>query len=64
MHALLEKRADAADASVLFFKAGRANFLLLYTCVKHALNTWAGKLSTSTDPGICFVSTLQYIECF
>ena len=31
MHALLEKRADAADASVLFFKAGRANFLLLYS---------------------------------
>ena len=53
MHALLEKRADAADASVLFFKAGRANFLLLYER-NMFLNTRASKFSTSTDPVTCF----------
>ena len=53
MHALLEKHADAADASVLFFKAGCANLLLLYL-QNMFLNTRASKFSTSTDPVTSF----------
>ena len=32
--------------------------------VKHALNTFASKLSTSIDPGFSFLSILQHEKCF
>ena len=56
--AYLEKRTDAADASLLFFKLALQIFCFLRA--KHALNVCASKLSTSTDSVICFLSTYQY----
>ena len=53
----LEKCADSADASALFFKL--AVLFFASVCAKHALNNCAGKLSCNTDPGIYFKDSAE-----
>ena len=45
----------SSSLSCLYFAFVRA---------KHDFNTCSSKLRTSTDPGICFFSTVQYEKCF
>ena len=53
------KNAQKLDRAFAVFQAARVNFFASI-CAKHALHASASKVSTSTDPGISFLSTLQY----
>ena len=48
----------------LCYSSSLSCLFFAFVHAKHDFNTCSIKLSTSTDPGICFFSTLQYEKCF